>query len=94
MATAPVFLPGEPHGQGTVAGYRPWGHKESNTTEATERAVRTHTCFTFGHAPSVLHLLRHRRSAPPMQLQVRNRESQPTALEPHFRTCKARMPAT
>ena len=43
MATASVFLPGEPQGQGTVAGYRPWGHKESDTTGATERAVRTHT---------------------------------------------------
>ena len=29
----PVFLPGEPHGQRSVAGYSPWGHKESDTTE-------------------------------------------------------------
>ena len=28
----PVFLPGEIHGQRTLAGYSPWGHKESNTT--------------------------------------------------------------
>jgi len=28
-----VFLPGEPHGQKTLAGYRPWGHKESDMTE-------------------------------------------------------------
>ena len=28
---APVFLPGESHGQGSLAGYRPWGHKESDT---------------------------------------------------------------
>ena len=25
----PVFLPGESHGQRSLAGYRPWGHKES-----------------------------------------------------------------
>ena len=33
--TTPVFLPGESHGQGTLAGYSPWGHKESDTTETT-----------------------------------------------------------
>ena len=29
----PVFLPGESHGQGTLWGYSPWGHPESNTAE-------------------------------------------------------------
>ena len=28
-----VFLPGESHGQRSLAGYSPWGHKESYTTE-------------------------------------------------------------
>ena len=28
-----VFLPGEFHGQRSQAGYSPWGHKESDTTE-------------------------------------------------------------
>ena len=27
------FLPGEFHGQRSLAGYSPWGHKESDTTE-------------------------------------------------------------
>ena len=31
----PVFLPGESHGQRTLVGYSPLGHKESDTTEAT-----------------------------------------------------------
>ena len=31
----PVFLPGESHGQRSLAGYGPWGHKESDTTEHT-----------------------------------------------------------
>ena len=31
----PVFWPGEFHGQRSLAGYSPWGHKESDTTEAT-----------------------------------------------------------
>ena len=30
----PVFLPGESHGQRSLAGYDPWGHTESDTTEA------------------------------------------------------------
>ena len=29
----PVFLSGESHGQRSLAGYSPWGHKESDTTE-------------------------------------------------------------
>ena len=29
----PVFLPGEFHGQNSLADYSPWGHKESDTTE-------------------------------------------------------------
>ena len=29
----PVFLPGKSHGQRRLAGYSPWGHKESDTTE-------------------------------------------------------------
>ena len=36
---APVLLPRESHGQKSLAGYSPWGHKESDTTER----ARTHT---------------------------------------------------
>ena len=32
MAT-PVFLPGESHGQRSLAGYNPWGRKEWDMTE-------------------------------------------------------------
>ena len=32
MATIPVFLPGKSHGQGSLAGCSPWGHKESDRT--------------------------------------------------------------
>ena len=31
--TTPVFLPGEFHGQRNLAGYSPWGCKESDMTE-------------------------------------------------------------
>ena len=42
----PVFLPGEPHGQRSLAGYSPRGRKESDTTEATSH---THI-HTTNHA--------------------------------------------
>ena len=29
----PIFLPEEFHGQRSLVGYSPWGHKESDTTE-------------------------------------------------------------
>ena len=33
----PVFLPGEFHGQRSLVGYSPWGHKESDITEGLTR---------------------------------------------------------
>ena len=43
----PEFLPGEFHGQRSLAGYSAWGCKESDTTERTH----THT-HTRGNNPS------------------------------------------
>ena len=39
----PVFLPGESHGERSLAGYSSQGRKESDTAEATEHA---HMCLT------------------------------------------------
>ena len=36
----PVFLSGKSYRQRSLAGYSPWGHKESDTTEQ----LSTHTC--------------------------------------------------
>ena len=36
----PVLLPGKSHGQRSLVGYTPWGHKES---DMTERLTHTHT---------------------------------------------------
>ena len=36
---APVFLPGEPQGRGSLVGCRLWGRTESDTTEATAAAA-------------------------------------------------------
>ena len=32
--STPVFLPGKSHGQRSLVVYSPWGHKESDMTEA------------------------------------------------------------
>ena len=36
----PVFLPGTFHGQRSLVGYSPWGHKESDTTEHAREVHR------------------------------------------------------
>ena len=33
MATHSIFLFGESHGQRSLVGYSPWGHKESDMTQ-------------------------------------------------------------
>ena len=38
MATPPVFLSGESHGQRSLEDYSPWGRKEWDTTEVTQHA--------------------------------------------------------
>ena len=39
----PGFLPGESHGQRSLAGHSPWGHKEWDTTEHARVRARVHT---------------------------------------------------
>ena len=46
MATTPVFLPGEYHGQGSLVGCSPWGHTESDTTEATQQQQQASLSIT------------------------------------------------
>ena len=40
MAIAPVFLLREFHGQRSLVGYSPWGHKKSDTTGGTWHSCR------------------------------------------------------
>ena len=47
----PIFLPGESHGQRSLAGYSPWGCKESDNreiehahTKLLRASKQTHTC--------------------------------------------------
>ena len=45
----PVFLPGEFHGQRSLEGFSPWGHREPDTTEW----LGTHTSFRRNSASEV-----------------------------------------
>ena len=47
---SPVFLPGESHGQRSLLGFGPQGHKELDTTEVTEH---THSHCTRSQAPVI-----------------------------------------
>ena len=44
----PVFLPGESQGQRRLAGYSPWGPKESDTTEHTHYILCKSLVFLQG----------------------------------------------
>ena len=48
----PLFLPGEFHGQRSLAGYSPWGHKEWDNW-----ATNTLTFFTMSDFGQVFHLI-------------------------------------
>ena len=71
--TTPVFLPEKSHGHKSLAGYSPWGHKESDTTERVGMGV-------FRDLAASLKLQRlpwaTRESCEPRQESVNNRRSQ------------------
>ena len=57
MATHTCILPGESRGQRSLEGYSPWGHKESDTTEATSYActelyIQAHLILPTTHSRS------------------------------------------
>ena len=41
--TPPVFFPGEFHGQRSLAGYSPWGHRELDTIGTTHTHTRKYS---------------------------------------------------
>ena len=63
---SPVFLPEESHGQRSLVGYSPWGHKESDTTEwlrwcilEGRKEVQRARCFNFSCLALKYELLSH-----------------------------------
>ena len=59
---APVLLPGKPHGQRSLAGSCPWGHKESDTPECacTRQVVNSGTFPLHLVWPAFLNYIRRR----------------------------------
>ena len=58
----PVFLPGKYHGQKSLAGYNPWGHKASDTIERARTHTHTHAhtyTHTHTHTPLSLKQIQH-----------------------------------
>ena len=60
MTTHFSILPGEPHGQRSLAGYSPWSRKESDTTEQVTHThimennlKRIYICFPVVKNPPV-----------------------------------------
>ena len=45
----PVFLPGESHGQRSLAGYSPWGPRELDTTELLNTQTHIKVCICNIH---------------------------------------------
>ena len=43
----PVFLPGKSHGQRSLPGYSPWGHKRVGHDWATTKSTTTNPCWTL-----------------------------------------------
>ena len=61
----PVFLPGESHGQRSLAGYSPWGHKESDTTEQLTLLL-SDTLYPESSRPHMLRAQSH-KTAPALE---------------------------
>ena len=49
----PVFLPGKSHGQRSLMGYSPWGHKELDMT----RHTRTFCVYSIPYTPYIYKLI-------------------------------------
>ena len=52
MQPTPVLLPGKFHEQGSLVGYSPWGHKESDMTEQLTHTQRDNRFQAEGHFKS------------------------------------------
>ena len=79
---SPVFLPGESHGQRSLAGYSPWGRKELDRTGP----LSMDTCQTEKCTLAQLTLLNHYQQFPLTRLQfsISPSPSQPLICSPAF----------
>ena len=49
----PVFLPGKSHGQRSLVGYRPWGHKNSDRTQQLNNKNCQQNTFPLNTLPTL-----------------------------------------
>ena len=45
MAPTPISLPGKSHGQRSLVGYSPWGHKERMTEHIAHNLIHIRLCI-------------------------------------------------
>ena len=57
LQPTPVFLPGEFHGQRSLVGYSPWGHKELDTTEQPTQQYIYVYVYIYMHTHTHTHTL-------------------------------------
>ena len=55
MATHSGILAGKSHGQSSLVGYSPWGHKELDTTEAAEHAGMVTCAVEYAFLIDIIH---------------------------------------
>ena len=53
----PVFLPGQFHGQSSLVGYSPWGHKESDMTVTQQQQLPTMITDSYVRSVNIFHSL-------------------------------------
>ena len=61
----PVFLPGESHGQRSLVGYRPWGHREQLPLSLFNYKRNTWLLCVHAQSLSYVRLCNHKDCSPP-----------------------------
>ena len=81
----PVLLPGKSHGQRSLEGYSPWGHKESDTTERLNHhqphVESTHASLIWCDENLTLLLWPPKKHNPSLTIRRKGAKGQPTLDE-------------
>ena len=84
----PVFLLGEFHGQRSLEGYSPWGHKESDTTERLTFSLKISLAFWSPNSNDQLFVGLHALQKPGIKLillrGLRRKENLPQGEDEEF----------
>ena len=77
----PVFMPGESHGQRSLAGYSPWGRTESDTTERLSTCRTVLGCFMSVHPSIQYRISEHGKDGKLLLLVI---DKTPRMTQPNF----------